>query len=75
MIQNKTKHVKASTWIPKKEYDEIERIKGDISVSLWIKRAIKEKLALGRTTNLTPEAAVVEATTTTNQQRKEVEVS
>jgi hypothetical protein len=43
MIQ-KVKHVKASTWIPKEEYDEIERIKGDISVSLWIKRAIRKAL-------------------------------
>lgn len=46
MIQ-KMKHVKASTWIPEEEYEAINRLKGDISTSLWIKRAIREAIAKG----------------------------
>lgn len=72
-------HVKASTWIPRKEYEQIERMKGDISVSLWIRRAIRKELSEGRrATNLqTPEAAVEAVTATTTPQKeatpKEVE--
>jgi hypothetical protein len=38
------KHVKASTWIPEDEMQQIHRLKGDISTSLWIKRAIRNAL-------------------------------
>ena len=33
--------VKASTWVTPEEYDIMVRIKGDISLSLLIKRAIR----------------------------------
>lgn len=73
-----TKHVKASTWIPKEEYDVIEKIKGDISVSLWIKRAIrKAPSAEGeKGTNQAPKAAYatesVHHTTSTPRNTEEV---
>jgi hypothetical protein len=75
MIQ-KVKHVKAFTWIPKEEYDQIERIKGDISVSLWIKRAIRNALSVEgeRLPAKTPQPAAPNTTLSTPQaSSKEVE--
>jgi hypothetical protein len=51
MIQDskhpRVRHVKASTWIPENEMQMIERLRGDISTSLWIKRAIRKALLEG----------------------------
>ena len=43
--ERKVRHVKASTWILENELETINRLKGDISVSLFIKRAIRKAIA------------------------------
>ncbi|MDQ4066582.1 MAG: hypothetical protein M3114_03230 [Thermoproteota archaeon] len=38
---------KVCTWIPLTEYEAIDKSKGDISASLWIRRAIQNALSKG----------------------------
>jgi hypothetical protein len=72
------KHVKASTWIPEDEMQQIHKVKGDISTSLWIKRAIRNALLEGRraTNSEDPNqpASNSVTTTTTTPRDQEVEV-
>jgi hypothetical protein len=71
--------IKACTWLPVTELEQINRLRGDISISLWIRRAIQNALSEGEGTNQTPKAAVVVPNTTPTPQGssldpKEVEV-
>ena len=68
------KHVKASTWIPEDEMEQINRLKGDISTSLWIKRAIRKALSEGEDSTHTPRAANSYSNATTPQGRNPKEV-
>jgi len=44
MIQQKVRNVKASTWIPETELEQINKLRGDVSISLFIKRAIRNAI-------------------------------
>jgi hypothetical protein len=86
MRLNKRENVwmrKLNTWIPESELEAIRRVKGDISVSLFVRRAIKKVLSAEgeQGTNQTPKAAFVPnvhtedvvKTTTTLASKREVE--
>jgi hypothetical protein len=80
--------MKLNAWIPEPELEAVRRIKGDISTSLFVRRALKKAvieakqntLSEGDGTNQTPKAAAVvfpNTTTTTPTQvtnSEEVEV-
>jgi hypothetical protein len=80
--------IKVSTWLPVTELEEINKVKGDISVSLFIRRAIQKAIkndammttlsGKGLPTDSSRAAPVEAAATTTHPEkrpRKEVEVS
>jgi hypothetical protein len=75
---------KVCTWIPLTEYQAINKAKGDISASLFIRRAIKKALLAEEDSTHTPETANVVVsnvhteddvvkTTTTLASKREVE--
>jgi hypothetical protein len=66
---------KVCTWIPLTEYEAINKSKGDISASLWIRRAIQNALSGEQVTNQPRTANAY--TTTPNQPvtNQEVRVS
>ena len=77
---------KLNAWIPEPELEAVQEVKGDISTSLFVRRAIKRAvnearnalLAEGRGPNQSPPQAVPNATTTpqgSSLDPKEVEVS
>ncbi|MDQ3966801.1 MAG: hypothetical protein M3275_00215 [Thermoproteota archaeon] len=76
---------KLNAWIPEPELEAVQEIKGDISTSLFVRRALKKAVnearkALSEGDRLpakTPRAAIVPNANTTTPQAdsKEVEVS
>jgi hypothetical protein len=82
---------KVNTWVSEEELEAINKVKGDVSVSLWIRRAIRNALSAeegrGATNSNRPSQAAsyatVRTTTTTtttphqasNSEKEVVEVS
>ncbi|HYZ59007.1 MAG TPA: hypothetical protein VE544_05045 [Nitrososphaeraceae archaeon] len=75
---SQTLMTKVCTWLPVTDYEAIIKIKGDISASLWIRRAIKNALSKGEDSTHTPQTAYatesVDTTATTLQGSKTLEV-
>ena len=75
---------KTSIWLRMDEFEAINRLKGDISTSLWIRRAIRSALSSGKglptdspeaaSTTAVVEETVVTPTTHHYHQRTEEEV-
>jgi hypothetical protein len=58
-----------NTWLSEEELEQIKKVKGDVSVSLWIRRQVRNALSEGdnRLPADSPKAASVPNATTTPQ--------
>jgi hypothetical protein len=48
-----------NSWVSEHELEQIKKVKGDVSISLWIRRQIRKALLEGRATNQDPQPATV----------------